>query len=129
MQSWRLERCQTAFHDFRVAQEALGKAQELENARIAAQRAKSTQEALDAKDKAISDLSRRYAAARMRNNPGPGSVPTLSAAAPLIGSCPDNALLARRLADLEGRILALLEAGDIEIAKQKALWEWATKSR
>jgi hypothetical protein len=128
--NWRLESCKKGAEEYRISVEALGKAQEMETARIIKEREKAAQEAQNALQTRLTDLASKYAAARrqLRDKPGPESVPTLASAAPVLCPGPD-AELAGRLADLEGRILALTEAGDRELAKYRQLWEWASKLR
>ena len=129
IQTWRLDRCKTAFHDYEVAVQALGKAQLAENERIAREREATTKGVLDAKDAKLADLSTRYATARsrLRDNPGGRAVPADPAPARITVTCESPDLALRQLADLEARILDLLERADGEMIKYRALWEWANR--
>ena len=128
IQTWRLDRCKTGWHDYEVAVQALGQAQLAENERIAREREKAAKEAVNALKKSNMDLAARYADARrrLRDDPGPGAVPTLASAA--AAACPSpDADLTRRLADLEKAFLDLAERHDAERLKYLALWEWANR--
>ena len=130
IQTWRLDRCQTKFEEFRISTEALGRAQKAKNEADAKFNQEVVNETIAAKDAAISDLSTRYAAARkLLNRPRGGSVQPTTPPATIVAACESEGGSAERLADLEARILDLLERADKELAKYNALWEWSQKVR
>ena len=129
VQTWRLDRYQQEYSNFKVTIEALGRAQKAKLEEDAKFNNEVTNETIAAKDRAISDLSTRYAAARKRlyERSRSGGVPQAAPPATIVAACEGGS--AERLADLEARILDLLERADREIAKYAALWEWAQKVR
>jgi len=139
IQTWRLDSCKKDYHAFKVSVEALAKAQEMENARIAKERERLNKEAQDALKKANDDLSSRYAAARkrLRERPDAGSVPTPTQTPTLASACepvagPVGGLggdQAAVLAKVEAALLDALERADRELAKYKELWAWSQKVR
>ena len=130
VQTWRLDRCQTSFHDYQVSVEALGRAQQLENERIQKEREAAEKESTDAKNRAIADLSIRYAyARRMLNNARSGAVPTPSEAPSLATACKPTDSANSRLGELEAALLDALERADQELVKYRELWAWTQKVR
>ena len=126
VQHTRLALCKAEFAQFRADTERLGAEAKVRNAQEAARHAQDAQEVLDGLQTRYAALSTRYAILR-RSDPGSGGVPGLSSAAQSLSACPGDAqkpdTAARRLAELEGRILAILEVGDKELAKYRQLWE------
>jgi len=141
IQTWRLDSCKKGWHDYEVSVQALAKAQDAENKRIANSRKELENETTAAKDKAIADLSIRYADARKRlrdYRPGsvsaPGEAPALASACvpsnPVIGGVgEDQEKVSSRLADVEAALLDALERADQELINYRKLWEWAQKVR
>lgn len=107
----------------------LGKEQEAKNRQTEAEREKLNKEVVDAKDEEIKSLSVRYADARkrLRDAARSGGVPQAADAAPITVSCESADSANRQVADLEARILDLLERADEELAKYRALYEWSIK--
>lgn len=130
IQTMRLHHEQKAFNDFRVSVEALGRAQKAENERILKERETTAKEVEDAKNKAISDLSTRYAAARrLLNDARSGGVPSTPAAPTLASACEPSGGPDRRLDELEAALLDALERADQELIKYRQLWQWAQSVR
>ena len=127
IQTWRLDRCQKSFHDFEVSVEAIGRAQK---AKVEADKKANealTKEVTDAKDKAISNLSSRYARARLLNRPGGGGMSSPTEAPSLVSACEPADGLVKRLGELEAALLDALEKADREMVKYRALWKWANE--
>ena len=126
---WSLEKA--AFAQFRADTERLGAEARVKNALQAAQNERNAQEALSDLQTRYAALGARYAVLRSNSNPGGGRVPDLASAAPSLGACPGDAqkpdAAVRRLADLEGRVVEILRAGDTELAKHRELWELGQK--
>ena len=130
VQTLRLDRCQTSFHDYKVSVEALGRAQQLENERIQKEREVAEKESTDAKNRAIADLSSRYASARrMLDNARRGGVPAPSEAPALATACKPSGSPDPRLGELEAALLDALERADQELVKYRELWAWTQKAR
>jgi len=147
VQTWRLDRCQTKFEEFRITTEALGRAQKAKNAADKEANEQLTQEVVDAKDKAIVDLSTRYAAARKRLHEhsrgggvqGATETPSLASACepadrPASGvgghqaaAVAEVATNVAKLAAVEAALLDALERADRELVKYRALWDWSQK--
>ena len=120
-----------AFAQFRADTERLGAEAKVKAAQEATRHALDAQEALDDLQTRYVALGARYAVLRSNLNSSSGRVPDLASAAPSLGACPGDAqkpdAAARRLADLEGRVVTLLEAGDRELAKYRELWDLTEK--
>ena len=140
IQTWRLDRCKTAFHDYEVAVQALGQAQLAENERIAREREKAAKEVTDALKKQNQDLAGRYADARrrLRDDPGvsrvsvsgsaaPNTPALASACRPADGVAGDQAALSARITELEAALLDLMERADGDLARYRLLWEWSNR--
>src|SRR6187401_1153464 len=88
VQTWRLDRCQKNYEEFRISVEALGRAQEAETKRIIAEREKAAKESENALKTKLEDISSKYVAARKQlRDAGPGKLSTLASAAPSLSSC------------------------------------------
>lgn len=142
IQTWRLDRCQSKFEEFRISTEALGRAQKAKNEADATYNKELSNDTIAAKDAAIADLSTRYAAARKRlsERPGGGGLSPAPAAPSLASACEpadrpapgvgvDQAKAAARLAEVEAALLDLLESADREMVKHRLLYEWAQRVR
>ena len=131
VQSVRVDACKAEFAQFRADVES-----EAAKSKVAAAQ-EATRRALAAQG-VLSDLQTRYVAldARYRGlrnaDPGGRIVPSLSAAAGQLGSCPGDPsqpdASARRLDDLEARFLAVIETGDRELGKFSKLWDLQQKN-
>lgn len=126
---WKLEKAN--FAQFRAEIASAAAEAEVRNAQEAAREAHNAQEVLDGLQTRYAALSRSYGL--LRANPASsGGVPSLSSAAASLGACPGNSekpdSTTRRLAELEGRILSVLEAGDRELGKYRQLWELQEKN-
>jgi hypothetical protein len=125
VQNLEKQQAQTDLAQFRADVESEAAKAKVAAAQDEARKAKNAQEVL-------SDLQTRYDALNaryrvLRTSAGSSPVPSLSSAAPSLGSCtgspsqPDAN--ARFLAEVESRVTAILEAGDRELAKYRELWE------
>jgi uncharacterized protein YukE len=125
LQSLRLRECKAEFAQFRADTERLGAEAKVRAAQELAQHAQHAQEALDDLQTRHDALSARYASLSAR--PGGRRVPSLPDAAPSLSTCPGKPdqpePVAGFLAQVEGRVTAILEAGDREIAKYVELWK------
>ena len=141
IQTWRLNNCQNDFEQFRITTEALGRAQKAKVEADKEANEKLTKEIVDAKDKAISDLSTRYAAARrVLNNARSGGVPTPTEAPSLASACEPSGgsaggldshqkEISAKLAEVEAALLDAMERADREMVKYRELWRWANGVR
>ena len=116
------------YAQFRADTERLAAEAKVKNAQEAARHAQDAQEALDDLQTSYDALNARYASLR-RSSPGRGGVPGLASAATSLSSCPvaQPDAASGRLADLEARVVTILESGDREIAKYRQLWELEQK--
>ena len=119
------EQAKVEFAQYRADVEKEAAASRVRAAQEAARQAQAAQEAVDALQTRYVALSARYD--RLRSRPaGTVLVPGLSAAAPLLGACPGDAgkpdPYAGFLAAVEGRVAAIAEACDRELAKFVELW-------
>ena len=123
---WQASKAEYA--QFRADTERLAAEAKVKNAQEAARHAQDAQEALDDLQTSYDALNARYASLR-RSSPGRGGVPGLASAAQSLSSCPaaQPDASAGRLADLEARMVTILESGDREIAKYRQLWELEQK--
>lgn len=121
VQSSRLASCRQEYELFKVQVEAIGKAQIAANKLEALRREGIVKGALYDYQKRLGGLAADYQRVRA-DIAGRGSVSALSNAAPAIcaGTDPDTAGI---LARMEAGILGILETGDAEIAKYRALWQ------
>ena len=126
---WKMEKA--AFAQFRADTDRLGAEAKVKAAQETTRHALDAQEALDDLQTRYVALGARYAVLRSNHNPGGSRVPDLASAAPSLGACPGDAEKpdspTRRMADLEGRVVTILEAGDKELAKYRELWELTEK--
>ena len=123
---WQASKAEYA--QFRADTERLAAEAKVKNAQEAARHAQDAQEALDDLQTSYDALNARYASLR-RSSPGRGGVPGLASAATSLSSCPvaQPDAASGRLADLEARVVTILESGDREIAKYRQLWELEQK--
>lgn len=111
----RFEHTKAEYTQYRAEVSATAAEAEIRNAHVVVQEAKNAQEALD-------DLQTRYVALdvrykRVRNtSSSSGVVPTVSGAAAIAAPEPAGQ------SDAATRCLAVLEIGDRELAKYRALW-------
>jgi uncharacterized protein YukE len=126
LQSLRLRECKAEFAQFRADTERLGNEAKVRAAQELAQHAQHAQEALDDLSSRNAALSASYERLRTFNSAG-RRVPRLPDAAPSLSTCPGKPeqpdAVAGFLAALEGRVTAILEAGDREIGKYVELWK------
>lgn len=107
------------FAQFRADTESLAADAKVRNAQEAARRTQNTQEALDDLQTRNDALAARYASLR---NAGGRQLPSDPAAPAKACSRPAGE------SDAAARCLAVLEAGDREIAKYKELWDLGFKN-
>lgn len=130
VQHTRLQWCKAEFAQFRADVESAAAAAKVKNAQEAARRALNAQEVLSDLQTRYDALSARYS--RLRAGSGGRRVPDLASAAPILSAgCPKPDQpdpTARFLGEVEGRITAILEQGDREIAKYVELWQLGVKN-
>jgi len=139
IQTWRLDRCQTQFEEFRIMTEALGRAQKAKNEADREANEQLTKEVVDAKDKAIAKLLTDGANyRRMLNDARRSRLPAKTEATPLSRACPDQsssgvgkdqAPVPSALDKIDDATVDLLVKVQKELEKLKALYEWAQKVR
>jgi uncharacterized protein YukE len=126
LQSLRLRECKAEFAQFRADTERLGAEAKVRAAQELAQHAQHAQEALDDLSSRNAALSASYERLRTLNSTG-RRMPRLPDAAPSLSACPGKPdqpePVAGFLAQVEGRVTSILEAGDREIAKYVELWK------
>lgn len=124
------EQVKAEYAQFRADVESEAAAARVRAAQEAARHAQNAQETLDALQTRYDALNARYRV--LRSSAGSGPVPSLSSAAPSLAACPGSPdqpdPAARFLAEVEGRVAAVLEAGDRELAKYRELWELQEKN-
>lgn len=109
------------FAQYRADAESLAADAKVRNAQEAARRTQNTQEVLDDLQTRNDALAARYASLR-NAKPGSNRMPGDPAAPVQACSCPAGE------SDAATRCLAVLEAGDREIAKYKELWDLGFKN-
>lgn len=128
VQHTRLGWCQANFAQFRADVQSEAAKAQVRNAEVALQQEQAAMEALDDLQTRNDALRARYDRLRKSASPGSGPVPADPGTAPAAGSGltrqPDPA---PRCVP-EGRVLAVLEAGDRELAKYRELWELAVRN-
>lgn len=119
-----LEHTRSQFVEFRADTERVAAEAKVKNAQEQVRLQQNAAEALDALQSRFNQLDTKYRS--LRAGTGSGTVPALSTAAPIIGTCPRNTeqpnTFARRLDQVEIAILGILEVGDKELAKYVELW-------
>ena len=130
VQSVRVDQCKAEYAQFRADVESEAAKAKVAAAQEAARRALHAQEVLSDLQARYDALNARYS--RLRTSSGSGTVPALASAAPSLGSCPSDTSQpdanARFLAEVEGRVTAILEEGDRELAKYRELWQLQLKN-
>lgn len=126
------ELCHAEFAQFRADVESEAAKAKVAAAQEAARHAQVAQETLDDLQTRYDALNARYG--RLRSTAASSSsVPALSSAATSLPACSADAsqpnAIARLLGEVESRVAAILEVGDRELAKHRALWEWAQKNQ
>ena len=126
---WELEKA--AFAQFRAETLEISAQNTARNAQEVARHAQDAQTSIEELQASYAALRVRYDLVRSNSNPSGGRVPDLASAATSLGACPGDAQkhdsAVRRLANLEGRVVEILRAGDTEIAKHRELWELGQK--
>lgn len=111
----RFEHTKAEYTQYRAEVSAAAAEAEIRNANVAIQEAKNAQEALDDMQTRYVALDARYK--RVRNtSASSGVMPAVSSATAIVASEPAGQ------SDAATRCLAILEIGDRELAKYRALW-------